>query len=108
MVYTDGYYAGCDNGTGYVTLKSNAGNTCKKVINVGLPSTYTVRSDSVGKIIRAEPNCSAAKVYTGIPAGTTVSITDASYNANDTDGQRRIWGKTTYNGYTGWFEMWLV
>ena len=100
--FSGGKVYGVQPGTGTLTVTSAAGSKISVNVTVTRPSSYTVASDSKGKNLRPGPaaNGSLGQV---IPAGTTISLQDVVFNASE----RRIWGYGTYNGKTGYFEMYV-
>lgn len=91
-----------DNGTATLTVTTSEGHTDSVQISCRMPSTYRVSASSVGKIMRSGPGTGNSNLGKTIPTNAVVSLLDISYNA----GEERIWGKCTYGGVTGWFEMW--
>ena len=91
-----------DNGTATLTVTTSEGHTDSVQISCRMPSTYRVSASSVGKIMRLGPGTGNSNLGKTIPTNAVVSLLDISYNA----GEDRIWGKCSYGGVIGWFEMW--
>ncbi len=77
----------------YLTYVSDSQSTDSNPVT-GQTGTYIITTNGSGLNLRAEPN-PAARVYFSIPNGTKIVITDVVNG----------YGKTTYNGQTGWISM---
>lgn len=100
--FENGSIRAFDNGYATITVRTYEGHTDSVTVEGRAPSTYRVHSSSVGKIMRDGPGTGYRNLGKAIPANAVVSLQDVSYNA----GEQRIWGKCSYGGVTGWFEMW--
>lgn len=85
----DGLIVGGSSGS------SGSGSTSSSVTRVYYPGHYrTTTADNLN--IRTGPGSSYAKATSAIPKGTEIGITEVSSNG---------WGKTVYNGVTGWVAL---
>jgi uncharacterized protein YgiM (DUF1202 family) len=79
----------------YLTfLSQNDQSTDTETSNTYKPGKYNVTTNGGNLILRAQPSTSAQQLAL-IPNGTSLIITE--FNGD--------WGKTTYNGQTGWVNM---
>ena len=71
------------------------------IVRLGIYKTTTANN-----VIRSSPSKSASSVIT-VPTGVTVSISEVAWDASvrESDGKYYLWGKTTYNGKTGWIVI---
>lgn len=94
----DGVIVGGNNGSG-TGGSSGGGSTTAPAptpaVKVYYPGRYrTTTADNLN--IRTGPGSSYAKATSAIPKGTEIGITEVSSNG---------WGKTVYNGVTGWVAL---
>ena len=68
------------------------------------PGNYKIQTGGYTLLLREQPSKSASD-RDEIPDNTVINITEVTEASNATDENYRYWGKTQYNGNTGWVPM---